>query len=134
MANYGSGSNWNGPDGGSRLPFNNGKDIPIILIILAFVFAWPLGLLLVLYNIFGREWAKKLNQNQGWQNGTYYASYREAGAADNGGESVNVRARRPEKAATSNRKTKRPAAAGPSGSRWRAVSAPCLARFWRRNR
>ena len=48
MANYGSGSNWNGPDGGSRLPFNNGKDIPIILIILAFVFAWPLGLLLVL--------------------------------------------------------------------------------------
>ena len=96
MANYGSGSNWNGPDGGSRLPFNNGKDIPIILIILAFVFAWPLGLLLVLYNIFGREWAKKLNQNQGWQNGTYYASYREAGAADNGGEPVNVRARRPE--------------------------------------
>ena len=80
MANYGSGSNWNGPDGGSRLPFNNGKDIPIILIILAFVFAWPLGLLLVLYNIFGREWAKKLNQNRGWQNGTYYASYREAGA------------------------------------------------------
>lgn len=107
MANYGSGSNWNGPDGGSRLPFNNGKDIPIILIILAFVFAWPLGLLLVLYNIFGREWAKKLNQNQGWQNGTYYASYQEAGAADNGGEPVNVRARRPEKAAASSRKPKK---------------------------
>ena len=107
MANYGSGSNWNGPDGGSRLPFNNGKDIPIILIILAFVFAWPLGLLLVLYNIFGREWAKKLNQNRGWQNGTYYASYREAGAADNGGEPVNVRVRRPEKAAASNRKPKK---------------------------
>lgn len=107
MANYGSGSNWNGPDGGSRLPFNNGKDIPIILIILAFVFAWPLGLLLVLYNIFGREWAKKLNQNQGWQNGTYYASCREAGAADNRGEPVNVRARRPEKAAASNRKPKK---------------------------
>ena len=127
MANYGSGSNWNGPDGGSRLPFNNGKDIPIILIILAFVFAWPLGLLLVLYNIFGREWAKKLNQNQGWQNGTYYASYREAGAADNGPA---ARKRPPRR--TGN--PKRPAAAGPSGSRWRAVSAPCLARFWRRNR
>jgi len=114
MANYGSGSNWNGPDGGSRLPFNNGKDIPIILIILAFVFAWPLGLLLVLYNIFGREWAKKLNRNQGWQDGTYYASYREAGAAENGGEPVNVRVRRPEKgaqpgrpAAAPNRKPKK---------------------------
>ena len=126
MANYGSGSNWNGPDGGSRLPFNNGKDIPIILIILAFVFAWPLGLLLVLYNIFGREWAKKLNQNQGWQNGTYYASYREAGAADNGGEPVNVRARRPEKAAASNRK---PQKAGRGWPFWLTVAGGFCAVF-----
>ena len=126
MANYGSGSNWNGPDGGSRLPFNNGKDIPIILIILAFVFAWPLGLLLVLYNIFGREWAKKLNQNQGWQNGTYYASYREAGAADNGGEPVNVRARRPEKAAASNRKPKK---AGRGWPFWLTVAGGVCAVF-----
>lgn len=126
MANYGSGSNWNGPDGGSRLPFNNGKDIPIILIILAFVFAWPLGLLLVLYNIFGREWAKKLNQNQGWQNGTYYASYREAGAADNGGEPVNVRARRPEKAAASNRKPKK---AGRGWPFWLTVAGGFCAVF-----
>ena len=126
MANYGSGSNWNGPDGGSRLPFNNGKDIPIILIILAFVFAWPLGLLLVLYNIFGREWAKKLNQNQGWQNGTYYASYREAGAADNGGEPVNVRARRPEKAAALNRKPKK---AGRGWPFWLTVAGGFCAVF-----
>ena len=126
MANYGSGSNWNGPDGGSRLPFNNGKDIPIILIILAFVFAWPLGLLLVLYNIFGREWAKKLNQNRGWQNGTYYASYREAGAADNGGEPVNVRVRRPEKAAASNRK---PKMAGRGWPYWLTVAGGVCAEF-----
>lgn len=126
MANYGSGSNWNGPDGGSRLPFNNGKDIPIILIILAFVFAWPLGLLLVLYNIFGREWAKKLNQNQGWQNGTYYASYREAGAADNGDEPVNVRVRRPEKAAASNRK---PQKAGRGWPFWLTVAGGVCAVF-----
>lgn len=126
MANYGSGSNWNGPDGGSHLPFNNGKDIPIILIILAFVFAWPLGLLLVLYNIFGREWAKKLNQNRGWQNGTYYASYREAGAADNGGELVNVRARRPEKAAASNRKPKK---AGRGWPFWLTVAGGVCAVF-----
>lgn len=126
MANYGSGSNWNGPDGGSRLPFNNGKDIPIILIILAFVFAWPLGLLLVLYNIFGREWAKKLNQNQGWQNGTYYASYREAGAADNGGEPVNVRARRPEKAAAPNRNPKK---AGRGWPFWLTVAGGVCAVF-----
>ena len=126
MANYGSGSNWNGQDGGSRLPFNNGKDIPIILIILAFVFAWPLGLLLVLYNIFGREWAKKLNQNQGWQNGTYYASYREAGAADNGGEPVNVRARRPEKTAASNRKPKK---AGRGWPFWLTVAGGFCAVF-----
>ena len=126
MANYGSGSNWNGPDGGSRLPFNNGKDIPIILIILAFVFAWPLGLLLVLYNIFGREWAKKLNQNRGWHNGTYYASYREAGAADNGGEPVNVRVRRPEKAAASNRKPKK---AGRGWPFWLTVAGGVCAVF-----
>ena len=126
MANYGSGSNWNGPDGGSRLPFNNGKDLPIILIILAFVFAWPLGLLLVLYNIFGREWAKKLNQNRGWQNGTYYASYREAGAADNGGEPVNVRVRRPEKAAASNRKPKK---AGRGWPFWLTVAGGVCAVF-----
>lgn len=126
MANYGSGSNWNGPDGGNRLPFNNGKDIPIILIILAFVFAWPLGLLLVLYNIFGREWAKKLNQNQGWQNGTYYASYQEAGAADNGGEPVNVRARRPEKAAASNWKPKK---AGRGWPFWLTVAGGACAVF-----
>lgn len=126
MANYGSGSNWNGPDGGSRLPFNNGKDVPIILIILAFVFAWPLGLLLVLYNIFGREWAKKLNQNRGWQNGTYYASYREAGAADNGGELVNVRVRRPEKAAASNRK---PQKAGRGWPFWLTVAGGVCAVF-----
>jgi len=126
MANYGSGSNWNGPDGGSRLPFNDGKDIPIILIILAFVFAWPLGLLLVLYNIFGREWAKQLNRNQGWQNGTYYASYREAGAADNGGEPVNVRARRPEKAAASNRKPKK---AGRGWPFWLTVAGGFCAVF-----
>ena len=126
MANYGSGSNWNGPDGGSRLPFNNGKDIPIILIILAFVFAWPLGLLLVLYNIFGREWAKKLNQNRGWQNGTCYASYREAGAADNGGEPVNVRVRRPEKAAASNRKPKK---AGRGWPFWLTVAGGVCAVF-----
>ena len=126
MANYGSGSNWNGPDGGSRLPFNNGKDVPIILIILAFVFAWPLGLLLVLYNIFGREWAKKLNQNQGWQNGTYYASYREAGAADTGGEPVNERVRRPEKAAASNRKPKK---AGRGWPFWLTVAGGVCAVF-----
>ena len=126
MANYGSGSNWNGPDGGSRLPFNNGKDIPIILIILAFVFAWPLGLLLVLYNIFGPFTAKKLNQNRGWQNGTYYASYREAGAADNGGEPVNVRARRPEKAAASNRKPKK---AGRGWPFWLTVAGGVCAVF-----
>lgn len=133
MANYGSGSNWNGPDGGSRLPFNDGKDIPIILIILAFVFAWPLGLLLVLYNIFGREWAKKLNRNQGWQNGTYYASYREAGAADNGGEPVNVRARRTEKDAqpgrpdaASNRKPKK---AGRGWPFWLTVAGGFCAVF-----
>ena len=126
MANYGSGSNWNGPDGGNRLPFNNGKDIPIILIILAFVFAWPLGLLLVLYNIFGREWAKKLNQNQGWQNGTYYASYQEAGTADNGGEPVNVRARRPEKTAASNRKPKK---AGRGWPFWLTVAGGFCAVF-----
>ena len=133
MANYGSGSNWNGPDGGSRLPFNDGKDIPIILIILAFVFAWPLGLLLVLYNIFGREWAKKLNRNQGWQNGTYYASYREAGAADNGGEPVNVRARRTEKDAQPGRPdaapNRKPKKAGRGWPFWLTVAGGFCAVF-----
>lgn len=133
MANYGSGSNWNGPGGGSRLPFNDGKDIPIILIILAFVFAWPLGLLLVLYNIFGREWAKKLNRNQGWQNGTYYASYREAGAADNGGEPVNVRARRTEKDAQPGRPdaapNRKPKKAGRGWPFWLTVAGGFCAVF-----
>lgn len=133
MANYGSGSNWNGPDGGSRLPFNDGKDIPIILIILAFVFAWPLGLLLVLYNIFGREWAKKLNRNQGWQNGTYYASYREARTADNGGEPVNVRARRTEKDAQPGRPdaapNRKPKKAGRGWPFWLTVAGGFCAVF-----